>query len=441
MTHCLKSVLLVVPVNTLANWMNEFEKWLGSVENSFRIFNLASFAFSARPSEVARWQRSGGVLLLGDQTFLSLVSGKKYEKLNYKDVLQPDILVIDEAHTMVQSKTTGTAKALADVKTRRRILLTGTPFQNNLLEYYHMCEFVRPGVFGQSEAEFDRQFIAPILMGMASDSGDRDQALSVVKSFELNRLLEPFIHRVGVSVLAEVLPPLTQVVLHVRQSRLQSQLYLSFQREQKRDPELKNFFTAFSQLRPVSFHPSLLLMGSKCQPKNPTMDCDSDTPTGTGVHLWWEQTMKQAGTKDEGELAVESGYKIALLLHILAYSETLGEKVLVFSQCLKSLDYIERVLAFEDWKRHVPSLSSFSDMTLGGWKKARDYLRIDGSTHSSERGELVNTFNQDLEKGNIRAFLISSLAGGIGINLVSRLIRGGLFPKCTKLTLCLSTQI
>ena len=65
---------------------------------------------------------------------------------------------------------------------------------------------------------------------------------------------------------------------------------------------------------------------------------------------------------------------------------------------------------------HIP----FEDDRLGGWKKGIDYLRIDGSVDNGKRGELVESFNK---MDDIKAFLISSLAGGIGINLVRVLLR------------------
>jgi hypothetical protein len=82
------------------------------------------------------------------------------------------------------------------------------------------------------------------------------------------------------------------------------------------------------------------------------------------------------------------------------------------------LDFIQDVLALEDWQKHVPSLaSSFPNCKAGGWKSGRDFLRIDGAVTGAERGSLVNEFNEDLNK--VKIFLISSRAGGIGINLCS----------------------
>lgn len=116
---------------------------------------------------------------------------------------------------------------------------------------------------------------------------------------------------------------------------------------------------------------------------------------------------------------MENSSKMVLLLYVLAYAETVGDKVLVFSQSLKTLNYVERILAHEDWMLHVPSLKEkFPDKRLGGMKRDVDYVRIDGDTKSGDRGDLVDKFNDSTEQ-SARVFLISSKAGGIGINLVS----------------------
>jgi len=115
---------------------------------------------------------------------------------------------------------------------------------------------------------------------------------------------------------------------------------------------------------------------------------------------------------------VMNGYKVCLLLHILAYCEQIDDKVLIFANNIPTLNYIEEVLALPDWTQEVPSLAAkFPGMKLGGWKNSIDYLRIDGTTSGAERGKLVNDFK---ETDGVKAFLLSQ-AGGIGINLVRRL--------------------
>ena len=89
------------------------------------------------------------------------------------------------------------------------------------------------------------------------------------------------------------------------------------------------------------------------------------------------------------------------------------------SQCLKTLDYIEKILGFADWGREIPNLQNLSPgKKWGGWKKNIDFLRIDGSTSSTERGELIHSFNEDSNFKNLeensKLFLISSKAGGVG---------------------------
>jgi SNF2 family DNA or RNA helicase len=58
------------------------------------------------------------------------------------------------------------------------------------------------------------------------------------------------------------------------------------------------------------------------------------------------------------------------------------------------------------------------DAKLGGWQKSKDYLRIDGANNASERGDFIEQFNDTDITNNVKAFLLSSKAGGVGINLV-----------------------
>lgn len=180
----------------------------------------------------------------------------------------------------------------------------------------------------------------------------------------------------------------------------------------------------YQELKPIHNHPKCLTMKSERQiRRSNSMDDrrsldDGDAECTTSENSsWWEPTVKKMGQNQLDN--VESGSKIVLLLHILAYASKLGEKVLIFSQCLKTLDLIEHVLAIDNWKQKVKSLECFKGMSLGGWKKNQDFLRIDGDISGSSRGELVDAFNSTDTDGNFRAFLISSLAGGVGINLTA----------------------
>lgn len=269
---------------------------------------------------------------------------------------------------------------------------------------------MRPGVLGHSnEARFDREFAKPIEMGMASNASAKVYFDSLNKAGELNGLLEPYVHRVDAAELRKDIPPMQQVVLHVRQTRTQGKLYRAYKRMQNTDAgDVKNnFLKMYASLRPIHNHPGSLFYPSDLPKKMKSSDDREE------IGDWWRPTVEKEG--EDQVKRVMNGYKVALLFHILAYAETIGDKVVIFANSLATLNYIEYALAL-DWSEHVPSLAArFPGMKLGGWTKSKDYFRIDGTVTGAERGDLVNQFEKD---DCAKAFLLSK-AGGIGINLVS----------------------
>ena len=150
------TVLMVVPVNTLMNWEDEVMKWTGNLRMPLNITNLGAVMKSYREKEILKWQREGGILVLGDALFRTM-------NTFILDHGKPDILVLDEAHTMLKNSSNKIFTMLNKIQTKRRIMLTGTPLQNNTTELYHMIEFVRPGLFARchdvkSEHDFEMKF-------------------------------------------------------------------------------------------------------------------------------------------------------------------------------------------------------------------------------------------------------------------------------------------
>lgn len=170
-----KKIIIIMPINTLQNWLNEFNMWLPLPENveksplneggevrprHFNIFvlNDSQKTLTARAKTVIEWSTQGGVLLLGYEMYrlLSLRKTKKkkgkglsladdkdtlsvddqdmFDKINRALVNPgPDLVVCDEGHRIKNAHAT-TSMALKQIKTKRRIVLTGYPLQNNLLE-------------------------------------------------------------------------------------------------------------------------------------------------------------------------------------------------------------------------------------------------------------------------------------------------------------------
>eukprot|EP00521_Asterionellopsis_glacialis_P009627 CAMPEP_0195287036 /NCGR_PEP_ID=MMETSP0707-20130614/4268_1 /TAXON_ID=33640 /ORGANISM="Asterionellopsis glacialis, Strain CCMP134" /LENGTH=846 /DNA_ID=CAMNT_0040346755 /DNA_START=56 /DNA_END=2596 /DNA_ORIENTATION=- len=372
---------------------------------------------------------------------------------------------------MVRGSSSEIAKALRSVRTKRRIALTGTPLQNNLLEYYHMVNWVRPDMLG-SERNFEWSFNKPIMAGMTSDALPHVVKLQKEKTSELHKILSPFVHRRDNSALKKELKTMQQVVLVVRQTKLQVILNRHFKKVYKSN----SFLDIYSKLSPILNHPGCLVSVSqrkrtvsalhmqpnivekpisivgdalavtsegviekaipeKCQQssvRTVPWDCkhegehakrDSCTKQNSKCEdQWWEPVANKKGVEF---CDIKHGYKVVLLLQVLAHAQAIDDKVVVFSKCLRTLDFIESILNL-DWGsrlRRFVSIPSIEGLT--SWQKNIDYLRIDGAVSACQRGELVTSFNEDagLLPENREAvetsklFLISIEAGGIGINL------------------------
>ncbi|KTF73125.1 hypothetical protein cypCar_00049309, partial [Cyprinus carpio] len=177
----------------------------------------------ARAKVVEDWTRGGGVLLMGYEMYRllslkkSFVTGRKRKSkkpagpviidLDEEDRQQelmkgieralsrpgPDVVICDEGHR-IKNCHASTSQALKNIRSRRRVVLTGYPLQNNLIEYWCMVDFVRPDFLGTRQ-EFSNMFERPILNGQCIDSTPQDVQLMRYRSHVLHSLLEGFVQR------------------------------------------------------------------------------------------------------------------------------------------------------------------------------------------------------------------------------------------------------
>merc|ERR1712130_1089841 len=224
-------VMVICPVNTVKNWQDEYDKWLkGDLE--LDVFEMSGEKDNwGRADRINQWFREGGVLIIGYEMFRNLVNegNKKFKKKQRETFNKclldpgPDLVICDEGHLLKNEKS-AINKAVNRITTHRRIVLTGTPLQNNLKEYFEMVNFVKPNLLG-TRKEFMNRFVNPIVNGQHSDSTDRDVRVMRKRSFILNDLLKGCMQRLDYNVLVPYLMPKLEYVLTIQLGELQKTLY------------------------------------------------------------------------------------------------------------------------------------------------------------------------------------------------------------------------
>jgi len=393
-------VLICCPVTLVANWKKEFHKWLGRKPNSPSVLALdgAQQSFRQKDRQIVHGfsnTKVYKVLIVGYEKMQSLEKELAEAKF--------DLLVCDEGHRLKNSLSKS-FKALQRLDIRRRIILTGTPIQNDLTEFYNLISFVNPGVLG-SFKEFQKKFIKPILR--SRETGCRSKAvisLGKQRTESLVQETKKFILRRTNTELVKYLPKRSDYVLFVPPSRLQLELFRLLAKTKKYTKimeEEEELQSAGSRAKPSVTKDSLSLMTTFRKICNsPSLleedllfreICDDASGSGPGSAF-----AEQLGKK------VKSG-KINLLMKLLTliYRNTQDEKVIVVSNFTQVLDVIEKTI---------------QSLRLS-------YSRLDGSTPSKDRSKLVDSFNKSTKEACF-VFLLSSKAGGMGLNLVgaSRLI-------------------
>uniref|UniRef100_A0A8C1TNR6 DNA helicase n=1 Tax=Cyprinus carpio TaxID=7962 RepID=A0A8C1TNR6_CYPCA len=227
------TALVVCPLNTVLNWLNEFEKWQEGLkdEESLEVTELATVK---RPQERAyalqRWQEDGGVMIIGYEMYRNLTQGRNIKSKKLKETFQktlvdpgPDFVICDEGHVL-KNEASAVSKAMNSIQTRRRVVLTGTPLQNNLIEYHCMVNFIKENLLG-SVKEFRNRFINPIQNGQCADSTLTDVRVMKKRAHILYEMLAGCVQRRDYTALTKFLPPKHEYVLAIRLTPIQCKLY------------------------------------------------------------------------------------------------------------------------------------------------------------------------------------------------------------------------
>ena len=369
----IKKVLITVPSSLVLNWKAEFKKWtfihirptvLLPSENCETLIR----EFSARAPP--------GVLIC------SYEIARKYAK--QLKAAAPGLLVCDEGHRLKQAEgNTKTISALNSIDCRHKILMTGTPMQNDLQEFYALVNFVVPGYLGELRA-FKNIFESAVLRGRDTNASEEEREQGRMRMEELQKRCKGFILRRTAEVNEKFLPPRTDLVVFTKlRSPGQEALYKAaisgadVRKATHGSCAGTEVLSLMRKVRTICNHPALATADAGLPPGG----CEESTDAAC---------VPRAAANESGKMAC----MLALVSAILER----GEAVVLVSGSVKVLQLCRAILEDEP--------------ALGG--RTPNIGTIDGSVHAQSRQDAVEALNS----GRCQVLLLSARAGGAGLNLI-----------------------
>ncbi|KII88390.1 hypothetical protein PLICRDRAFT_161431 [Plicaturopsis crispa FD-325 SS-3] len=390
----IEKCIIACPATLVKNWANELVKWLGKDA-------LTCLAIDGKGTKadmlaaVARWVAARGrnvtqpVMIVSYETLRTLSAHLAGCSIG--------LLLCDEGHRLKNSESL-TFQALSTLDVRRRVILTGTPIQNDLSEYFSLLNFANPNFLG-SKDDFRKNFEHAIIRGRDAEATDAIKEKSEQKLKELGGLVTKFIIRRTNDLLSKYLPVKYEQVVFCGLSPFQLSLYRLF----ISSPEIKALLRgadsqplkAINILKKLCNHPELLdlpndLHGSESLIPEGFVGANKSGGKSGGT----TSRDRNGGGRNQG-VRCDWGGKFVVLerfLHKIRTETT--DKIVLISNYTQTLDLFEKLCR----------------------SKQYGCFRLDGTMSITKRQKLVDQFNDPNGKEFI--FLLSSKAGGCGINLI-----------------------
>lgn len=340
--------LVISPKSTLRNWMNEFKRWVPA-------FNCVCLIGSQdERNQVIREQiEPGGWDVLVTSYEIVLRESAMLKKFNWR------YIVIDEAHR-IKNEQSKLSKVVRLLKSTNRLLITGTPLQNNLHELWALLNFLLPDVFDSAD-DFNAWFDTQKCL-----ADDRDLVT------RLHGILKPFLLRRLKSDVEKKLPPKIETKLYVGLAPLQRQWYTKIL---MKDIDILN--SASGKVDKVRLL-NILMQLRKCANHPYIFDgAEPGPPYTTDQHI------------------IDNCGKMVILDKLLKKLKEQGSRVLIFSQMTRMLDILEDYCIWRGF----------------------EYCRLDGQTSHEDRQASIDAYNRPNSTKFI--FMLSTRAGGLGINLAT----------------------
>ncbi|XP_073323305.1 SWI/SNF-related matrix-associated actin-dependent regulator of chromatin subfamily A containing DEAD/H box 1A [Pagrus major] len=388
--------LITVPSSTLDNWVRELKLWCPSLKVLVYYGSIEDRRYLRH--DILNKDVEFNVIV----TTYNLAIGNDSDRSLFRK-LRLKYAVFDEGH-MLKNMNSLRYRHLMAINAEHRLLLTGTPLQNNLLELMSLLNFIMPSMFSSSTSQLSKMF--------SMKSHEEQSSFERERISQAKLIMKPFILRRVKSEVLKQLPAKEEKIESCSMSEKQQVLYKNLLQKLKAttNGEKRELCNVMMQLRKMANHPLLhrqyyttekLKAMSKLMLKEPThFDADAaliqedmEVMSDFELHRLCQQYSSIGTYQLETSLLIDSG-KFHHLTELLASLKNKGDRVVLFSQFTMMLDIVEVLL------RHL---------------KHR-YVRLDGSTPIADRIVLIDEFNTDPD---IFVFLLSTRAGGLGINLTS----------------------
>ncbi|KAK6383182.1 DNA repair protein rhp54 [Meristemomyces frigidus] len=375
----IQKCIIACPSSLVRNWANELVKWLGPDA-------ITPFAVDGKASkeeltlQMRQWASATGRAVTRPVMIVSYETLRLY--VQELSGLPIGLMLCDEGHRLKNGESQ-TFEALNSLNVKKRVILSGTPIQNDLSEYFALLNFANPGYLGTRQ-DFRKKFEIPILRGRDAAGSDADIMKGNERLAELLTLVNKFIIRRTNDILSKYLPVKYEHVVFCNLAPFQLDLYNYF----IKSPEIQSLLRgkgsqplkAIGMLKKLCNHPDLLSL-------------PDDLP-GCEKHFPDDYVPKDARGRDRDVKPWYSG-KMQVLDRMLArIRQDTNDKIVLISNYTQTLDIFEKMC------------------------RNRSYgcLRLDGTMNVNKRQKLVDKFNDP--EGPEFVFLLSSKAGGCGLNLI-----------------------
>ncbi|CAG9863360.1 unnamed protein product [Phyllotreta striolata] len=381
--------MVICPPTLTGHWVYEIEKFLKQKY-------LRPLQYNGSPTERERLRqkfKKYNVIVASYDIVRKDISFFSHIKWNY--------IILDEGHIIKNGKTR-TSVAIKALIANHRLILSGTPIQNNVLELWSLFDFLMPGFLG-TEKQFTARYSRPILASRDPKSSPKEQEAGVLAMDALHRQVLPFLLRRMKEDVLEDLPPKITQDYYCELSPLQERLYEDFSKSQAHQTLQESIssggttgsihethiFQALRYLQKVCNHPKLVLNSShphytsiisSLQERNSRLEDINHSAKLPALKQLLQDCgigVNESTDKESADLVINQ------------------HRALVFCQLKAMLDIIEEDLL----KKNMPGVT---------------YLRLDGSIPPIQRHSVVTRFNND---PSIDVLLLTTQVGGLGLNL------------------------